>query len=285
MVVKEMGTCVICGSPSKGMALNCPRCLKLTRFAPSIPKQLALVAALDKTINKFRCYYTNIILEENDPKSPFAITFDHPIPGDLTRVVACAAFINELKSAMTESEFRANIPLLASHFEGALVLDRNNFKIANFHPHPPRVRAPLEPVDRRPKLLRWFSETCKICGKPPMKRGFYCLRCHNLLRSQIGRAAKEASLIAAYDKTVDGFRCRYTGMIVDDCNPPGPYHINFDHRHPGHPGTFDVCLFIINLMKSALSDAEFIIIVKQLAKHFTTGEPFDLGGVKFEYWR
>ncbi len=37
-------------------------------------------------------------------------------------------------------------------------------------------------------------------------------------------------------------------------------------------------------MKSQLSDEEFIIIVKQLAKHFTTGEPFDLGGVKFEYW-
>jgi hypothetical protein len=30
---------------------------------------------------------------------------------------------------------------------------------------------------------------------------------------------------------------------------------------------------------------KIIIIIKQLAKHFTTGEPFDLGGVKFEYWR
>ena len=38
--------------------------------------------------------------------------------------------------AMTESEFRTNIPLLSNHFNNALVLDKTNFKIANFYPVP-----------------------------------------------------------------------------------------------------------------------------------------------------
>jgi len=72
-------------------------------------------------------------------------------------------------------------------------------------------------------------------------------------------------------------------MVVDLTNPSDPFHLSFDHRFPGHPGNILVCILIINEMKSQLSDAEFITIVRQLAKHFA-GEPFDLDSVKFEYW-
>jgi phosphopantetheinyl transferase (holo-ACP synthase) len=277
-------TYVICGSPRGTNREFCPRCQKLTRQYPAIAKRWALVAALDKSINRFRCYYTNIVLEENDNSSPFFINFDHPIPGDDTRLVACAKFVNELKNAMTESEFRTNIPLLAGHFENGTVIDRSNFKIANFHPHPKRTSIPPNLIPPEPPVPRWFSETCRICGKPPSKGSYYCKRCQKLLRDQVETAAKEAASKAAYDKEHDCFRCFYTDMIVDLDDPSSPFHLSFDHRFPGRPGNILVCILIINEMKSQLSDAEFITIVKQLAKHFTTKEPFDLGGVKFEYW-
>ena len=245
----------------------------------------ALIAAFDKTINKFRCYYTNLVLDETNRSNPLFLTFDHPIPGDNSRLVVCAWFINQLKDAMTEAEFRTNIPLLAAHFETGLVLDRNNFRIDNFHPRPPKARTPPELIPLEATARGWSSEACKICGKPPMKQGLYCARCKKAIFGHKEQALMEAVLIACYDKQQDGFRCGYTGMVTDLDEPTGPYHLSYDHRFPGHPGNIVVCIFIVNLMKTQLSDDEFRIIVINLAKHFTTGEPFDLGGVKFEYWR
>lgn len=276
--------CAICGYPTMPRRKDCPRCHKLLTHMPRAAKRRALIEALDKSINKFRCFYTNLVLEENDPNSPLHLNFDHPIPGDNSRLVACASFVNQLKSVMTEAEFKRNIPLLAGHFEGALVLDRNDFRIENFHPHPPAARIPAELLPPEPPAARWFSETCKICKKPPAKGSYYCKRCRKAIDNRTETAAKEAAMIDSYDKEQDGFRCKYTGMLVDLDEPPGPYHLSFDHRLPGRPGNIVVCLQIINLMKSRLSDGEFRIIVCRLARHFTTGEPFDLGGVKFEYW-
>jgi len=136
-----------------------------------------------------------------------------------------------------------------------------------------------------PPLQCWFSETGGICGQKPMKRGLYCLRYHIAITGNQERIAKEAALIDALDKACNGFRCKYTGMLVDLDKPTGPYHLCYDHRFPGHPGNIVVSLFIINLMKSALSDEEFRTIVIRLARHFTDGVPFDLEGIKFEYWR
>jgi hypothetical protein len=280
-----MKNCPICGSPTTGLRKHCPRCGRFIRERLKAAMERAMIAAFDKTINKFRCFYTNLVLDDTDRKSPLFLTFDHPIPGDNTRLVVCASFVNHLKCSMTETEFRTNIPLLASHFENGLVLDRNNFRIEHFHHQPPKDLIVPEPIPPEPPALRWFSETCKICGKPPLKRCLYCTRCRKATASRTELASKEAALIGSYDKQLDGFRCRYTGIIVDLDEPPGPYHLSYDHRFPGCPGNIVVCLFIINFMKSALSDEEFRIIVIRLAKHFTTGEPFDLGGVKFEYWR
>ena len=49
-------------------------------------------------------------------------------------------------------------------------------------------------------------------------------------------------------------------------------------------GNLVVAVKLVNTMKDQLSEDEFIIIIRNLAKRFRTGEPFDLGGVKFEYW-
>jgi hypothetical protein len=45
-----------------------------------------------------------------------------------------------------------------------------------------------------------------------------------------------------------------------------------------------VTAMIINNMKTELSDTEFIAVVKELAHHFRTGEPYNRDIIKFEYW-
>ncbi len=242
-----------------------------------------MIDSFDKTIGRFRCYYTGLILEEDDMNDPLFLNFDHPVPGDDSRLVACASFINHLKSVMTETEFRTNIPLLASHFGDGTILNKDNFRFEHFQScasggrnlHPPAA------ISR----ACCSSGRCEICKKPTTKLSCYCKRCLRALTSGVDFEYAKPALVAAYDESADGFRCHYTGMLVDLNKFTSPYFLNYDHRFPGQPGNVVVCLFIINMMKCQLSDEEFVIIVRQVAKHFTTGEPFDLGGVKFEYWK
>jgi hypothetical protein len=126
-----MRQCAICSDPTIKRHRYCPRCDRFFGGSLQRVKEPALLAAWDKTIRKFRCYYTNLILDDTDSESPLFVTFDHPIPGDDSRLVVCASFVNHLKSAMTEAEFQINIPLLASHFENGTVLGRSNFVISN----------------------------------------------------------------------------------------------------------------------------------------------------------
>jgi len=57
-------------------------------------------------------------LIENNPKDPRYLTFDHRTPRQEGDVVVAAAVINDMKSDMTEEEFKRMIILLANHFNG-----------------------------------------------------------------------------------------------------------------------------------------------------------------------
>jgi hypothetical protein len=243
-----------------------------------------MVNALDRTINKFRCYYTGIILEEYQTKSPFYLTFDHIIPGDNSKLVCCARFINELKTSQSEAEFKTNIPLLADHFELGTPIDKSTFKLEYFNKFTRKTRklTPAEPPDLPTRI--WKSDVCVVCGKEPGDRSLFCSRCRRFLLGQFNRAACRAAMVQAYDKEIDGFRCHYTGVVIETEDGKSPWYFSFDHRFPDKSGNLAISAIIINDMKTELADYEFIAVVKQLAKHFTTGEPFDLAGVKFEYW-
>jgi 5-methylcytosine-specific restriction endonuclease McrA len=239
-----------------------------------------MVDALDKSINKFRCHYTGLVLEEHDTKSPFYLTFDHVVPGDNSKLVCSARFVNELKSSMSETEFRNNIPLLSDHFEKGTSIDKNAFKMEFF-----RKKAKKDPVLPKDKQLRaWKSDVCLVCGKEPLPKGLYCKRCRGFLLGQYDRAACREAIKQAYDKAIDGFRCHYTGAVIDTENIKSPWYLCFDHVNPSKPGKMAVTAMIINNMKTELSDTEFIAVVKELAHHFRTGEPYNRDIIKFEYW-
>lgn len=121
--MSENDTCPICGSPlHHPLAYYCRRCKRLIdrvdirRKRDKSARERALKEAWDG--QGFRCYYTGIRLVENNPKDPRYLTFDHRIPRQEHDVVVAAAAINDMKSDMSDDEFRAMVIQLANRFKG-----------------------------------------------------------------------------------------------------------------------------------------------------------------------
>jgi len=278
-----MKTCVVCNAPAKLRHPYCARCRK-TIVKDNIARQTALKAAYDKQADGFRCHYTGLLLDTEDQKSPFYLSFDHPVPGDNSKLLVCARFINELKNAMSETEFRANIQLLADCFRTGNRLEKSLFKLEHYHAASQKTITKALSMPAKGPLRVWYAKECLACGCEPLKGYLYCRRCRKILFSEAERTAKREALRNAYDPGADGFRCHYTGVLLDLEDTSDPWHLSFDHRLPGRKGNIAVTSVIINNMKSELSDEEFRKVVMELARHFETGEPFDRDVIKFEYW-
>jgi hypothetical protein len=277
-----MKYCKICGHPALYHTNRCARCTKFCeKTTLKSVRRDALIKAWSKEADAFLCYYTGVKLEDYETGSPFYLTFDHLDPEDRTKVVCAARFVNELKDAMTEPEFRINIPLLAKHFRTGEPIDRSLFRVDHYHGKD--GKKPAEAFTMEPETV-WFSETCVICGHEPLKGMIYCGRCRKIFHNQRDRAAKRKALVKAYNKDVDGFRCQYTGFLLDLGNNLSPWQLNFDHRIPGRQGDYIVSCRLVNDMKSELSEEEFKKVVIELARHFETGEPYDRDIIKFEFW-
>lgn len=66
----------------------------------------------------FRCFYSGVKLVTDNRADPCYLTFDHKtprLPGDL---VAAAAVINDMKTDMSDEEFKRVVVELASKFSG-----------------------------------------------------------------------------------------------------------------------------------------------------------------------
>jgi hypothetical protein len=46
-----------------------------------------------------------VILDEDDPRSPWFLTFDHGVPRDSQTLVVAAFWVNVVKTALSEDEF------------------------------------------------------------------------------------------------------------------------------------------------------------------------------------
>ena len=120
------------------MAVFCRRCKRILdrvdmRRKPDRNARVrALKSAWDSTGRVFRCYYTGLELNETDSKKPLYLTFDHRIPRNETDVVVTAACINDMKSDLTEEEFKAVVLQLAHHFTGGSVVDPAVFNLSHW---------------------------------------------------------------------------------------------------------------------------------------------------------
>lgn len=121
--MKQVRLCIICEFPlNYPNALYCKRCKRLLDRVDTRrnPNRAARVRALQESWDgkDFRCYYTSIRLVEDDSKSPTYLTFDHFTPRQEDRIVIVAQLINDMKSDMSDREFRAMVMELAKHFNG-----------------------------------------------------------------------------------------------------------------------------------------------------------------------
>lgn len=119
----ENDLCPICASPlHHPLATYCRRCRKLISRVDTRGKhdksarERALRDAWDG--QGFRCHYTGIRLAEDNPNNPRYITFDHRTPRQEDDIVVVAALINDMKSDLSDDEFRTMVKQLADYFSG-----------------------------------------------------------------------------------------------------------------------------------------------------------------------
>jgi hypothetical protein len=115
-------TCRICASDSKPGGDLCQRCSDiLDRPDPrGWPKNKAarfpaMQARWDGK-SAFTCYYTGLKLS-SDRTSPLYATWEHLTPRDTAKITLASAVINNMKSSMTEDDFRAIVCELAQRFQ------------------------------------------------------------------------------------------------------------------------------------------------------------------------
>ena len=53
----------------------------------------------------FLCHYTGVRVDEDDPGSPWYLSFDHGTPRDDGTLVVAAWWVNAMKTALSEEEF------------------------------------------------------------------------------------------------------------------------------------------------------------------------------------
>lgn len=118
-----LGKCPICETPlHHSQAKYCRRCRKILNRVDTRRKHNleARVAALIESWDGqgFRCHYSGILLNEDNPKDPRYLTFDHLIPRQEDKIVLVAAAINDMKSDMDDREFKVMVIQLANRFSG-----------------------------------------------------------------------------------------------------------------------------------------------------------------------
>lgn len=118
----DIRRCVVCNTEIHPLAKLCKRCRKLVNRGAARRKtdRRARIEALRRAWDGeyFRCHFSDVRLVETDHHDPRYLAFDHRTPRQEHDVVVASACINDMKSDMTEAEFRAVVLQLASRFHG-----------------------------------------------------------------------------------------------------------------------------------------------------------------------
>lgn len=116
-------TCIVCNTLiHHPQILYCKRCGKIVGRVDTRRKhdRAARIKALRKSWDgeAFRCKYTGIKLVEDNHKDPRYLTFDHRTPRREDDIVIVAQAINDMKSDMSDKEFRRMVLELTNRFNG-----------------------------------------------------------------------------------------------------------------------------------------------------------------------
>jgi len=67
-----------------------------------------------------------------------------------------------------------------------------------------------------------MTNICRICKEPVPPRHKYCARCSRHWSEYIETMAHIIAMMAAWDPVARGFRCYYTGVLLDANHRPRP---------------------------------------------------------------
>jgi hypothetical protein len=130
------------------------------------------------------------------------------------------------------------------------------------------------------------EDGCVVCGAERHPLAYACKRCKRILdrvetrRDNSGayrRFDRKARLRAMQDSWRDGaFHCFYTGiaLIEDGRRWRDHRYLSFEHLTPGDEKSVVVTCYLVNRMKTDLTNEQFRNMVTGLAKVFAGG-PFD----------
>jgi hypothetical protein len=87
----------------------CSRCRRFVSMHPTRQSHYinALKEAWSAKEDGFLCHYTGARVDDDDPESPWYLSFDHRVPGDVRTLVVAAWWVNAMKHALSEEGFWA----------------------------------------------------------------------------------------------------------------------------------------------------------------------------------
>lgn len=124
--MKNFRKCKICGVDNiPSQSFYCLNCRKLVDKASKGKRRIgrkvaaqALKLARRKGKKGFYCHYTDVevLVDKKYEGSPRYINFDHRTPGKNDDIVISTALINDMKTDMSEEEFKNIVNELDRHF-------------------------------------------------------------------------------------------------------------------------------------------------------------------------
>lgn len=129
------------------------------------------------------------------------------------------------------------------------------------------------------------SPTCRACGRQSVAGSYLCVRCKpvmarlELRKNADGRGRsvdKQARLRAMqrqFDPQIDSYRCYFTGVRLE-LAAGMRRSAEWAHLTAGDESSVVLACKLVNRMQTDLTEAEFEMLVKALARRFD-GEPFD----------
>lgn len=119
------GACEICAKTCHPQGRCCDRCRNLiergsrkNRTNPFTREAVRQALKNSWDGEAFRCYYSGVRLIEHTATHPRYLTFDHRTPRQGHVAAATAAVVNDMKTDMSEEEFKAMVVELAKRFAG-----------------------------------------------------------------------------------------------------------------------------------------------------------------------
>jgi hypothetical protein len=122
--------CWACGEAvHRYNAKYCLRCAKFGERMRTKHFPAKTIKAIWEYIRRYGyvCYYTGMLLDMENRKSPWYLVFDHWIPGNPSKVVITSALVNDMKSDLSEGEFKDMVCQLADYFRKGVPIVQKPF--------------------------------------------------------------------------------------------------------------------------------------------------------------